>query len=428
MEVHLAYGREGYTISVPDTTDIYEPHYVPGLPDEHGAILNALQAPISSPPLCDLVHPGDSVVIVHTDITRPTPNKLILPIIISELEQSGVDPKDIVLLNGLGTHRAQTDDELRRMLGDNIYFHYRCLQHNCHDDSQLKSLGLTKLGHPVRINRTYLEADVRILTGFIEPHCAAGFSGGPKAVLPALSGAESVVTNHGYDMIGNPNATWGITEGNPIWEEMMEVALKTSPTFLLNVALNKDRQITAVFAGSLEEAPRVGRDFVSSHAMVGVDEPYDVVITSNGGYPADLNLYQAMKGVSVASQIVRPGGAIILVSACEEGVPHESNYEKLVVRGGSTQGILQMLSQPGFAFPEQWEAQMQALIQMKCNIYVKSDGLSDSQIRNMLLIPCQSIEVTIANLQAKKRRKDRICVLPQGPQVIPYIKGVKDKL
>ncbi|MCZ2099633.1 MAG: nickel-dependent lactate racemase, partial [Anaerolineae bacterium] len=274
MQVELAYGRHGLTIDLPDDVDVIRPRYVPGYPDETAALLDAIRNPIGSPPLRDLVEPGDRVVIVHTDITRATPNDRIMPVLLAELEAAGVARQDISLLNGLGTHRPQTDAELRRMLGDQIIDNYRCLQHDCYDDGSLVSLGHTALGHPVRINRAYLEADVKILTGFIEPHFFAGFSGGPKAVLPALAGAESVFTNHGHAMIGDPRATWGITDGNPIWEEMREMALRTNPSFLLNVTLNTDRQITGVFAGDMLAAHREGCAFVKANAMVAVEQPY----------------------------------------------------------------------------------------------------------------------------------------------------------
>ena len=182
--------------------------------------------------------------------------------LLAELEAAGVRREDITLLNALGTHRQQTPAELRAMLGDFVVDHYRCLQHDAYDDANLVSLGQTSFGHPVRLNRLLLEADFKILTGFIEPHFFAGFSGGPKGVLPALAGAESVLTNHGYAMIGDPRSTWGVCEGNPIWEEMREMALKVSPTFLLNVTLNVEKQITGVFAGDLLAAHRAGREFV----------------------------------------------------------------------------------------------------------------------------------------------------------------------
>ncbi|MCX7853809.1 MAG: nickel-dependent lactate racemase, partial [Caldilineales bacterium] len=288
MRVRLAYGRQGLEVDLPPQTQVIAPRFVPGLEDEPAALRAALRRPIAAPPLADLVKPGDTVVIVHTDITRATPNDRILPILLEELEHAGVRRRDITLLNGLGTHRRQTEAELRAMLGDAIVETYRCLQHDCFDDANLVSLGVTSFGHPVRINRTYMEADVKILTGFIEPHFFAGFSGGPKAILPSLAGAESVFTNHGRDMIAHPRATWGVTEGNPIWEEMREVALRTRPTFLLNVTLNTRRQITGVFAGDMLQAHAAGCAFVREHAMAPVDGAFDIVITTNSGYPLSL--------------------------------------------------------------------------------------------------------------------------------------------
>src|SRR5690554_3354958 len=262
MQVHLAYGRHGLNVTLPDCADVVVSRYVPGVADEAEALRGALRSPIESDPLAEKVRPGDRVVIVHSDITRATPNDRILPVLLAELEAAGIARHHIVLLNALGTHRPQTEAELRAMLGDAVVDNYCCLQHNAFDDANLIPLGVTSRGNPVRVNRHYMEADVKILTGFIEPHFFAGFSGGPKGVLPALAGAESVMSNHGHAMIGHPKATWGVTEGNPIWEEMREVALITQPTFLLNVTLNADRQITGVFAGDLLAAHKAGCEFV----------------------------------------------------------------------------------------------------------------------------------------------------------------------
>src|SRR5574340_732286 len=247
MFVKLAYGRSGLTIQSPDAaTTVLTPRFVPGLPpaDEAGAIRAALRNPIGSAPLAAKVKPGDRVVIAHSDITRATPNERILPVLLAELEAAGVVRKDVTLLNALGTHRQQTASELRAMLGAWAVDNFGCLQHDAYDDANLVSLGVTSRGHPVRINRHWMEADVRILPGFVEQHFFAGFSGGPKGVLPALAGADSVLTNHGREMIAHPNSTWGVAEGNPIWEEMCEVALRVNPTLLLNVTLNARREIT----------------------------------------------------------------------------------------------------------------------------------------------------------------------------------------
>ena len=256
--------------------------------------------------------------------------------------------RDITLLNALGTHRPQTAAELRGMLGNEIIDRYRCVQHNAFDDDQLVSLGATSLGHPVRLNRHLMEADVKILTGFIEPHFFAGFSGGPKAVLPALAGTESVFTNHGYDMIAHGNATWGVTHGNPIWEEMLEIALLVRPVFLLNVTLNNRRQITGVFAGDLRQAHAAGCASVREHAMVTVRKPYDVVLTSNSGYPLDQNLYQTVKGMSAANHIVLEGGAIIMAAACADGLPITASMRRcwprrIAARGAGSAGPARLL-------------------------------------------------------------------------------------
>jgi nickel-dependent lactate racemase len=423
MHIKLAYGRSGLTATIPDIVDVLVPRFIPGLPDEPKALRGALRDPIGSAPLARLVKPGDSVVVVHTDITRATPNNRILPVLLDELETAGIARENITLLNGLGTHRPQTEAELRAMLGDLIVEGYRCLQHDCNDDANLISLGKTSLGHPVRINRFYQEADVRILTGFIEPHFFAGFSGGPKAVLPSLAGAESVFTNHGLEMIAHPKATWGVIEGNPIWEEMCEVALRTHPVFLLNVSLNANHEITSIFAGGMLSAFTKGCAFVRENAMRAVDKPYDIVITTNSGYPLDQNLYQSVKGMSAANQIVRNGGSIIIAAACEDGLPDHGRYADLLTEAGSPQGVLDMISQPGFCAQDQWQVQIQAQIQRRADIYVYSDGLTDEQIERALFIPCRDLEQTVSELQEKYGSQARICVIPEGPQTIPYLRG-----
>lgn len=423
MRVKLAYGRAGLEVEVPDHAHVIAPRFVPVLPDEKTAITTALRQPIGSPPLAALVKPGDRVVVVHTDITRATPNARLLPVILEELELAGVRSREIVLMNGLGTHRRQTLAELRQMLGDALVDHYRCEQHNCLDEVNLVHLGVTRQGHAVRINRTYLEADVRILTGFIEPHFFAGFSGGPKAVLPSLAGTESVFSNHGLAMIADPRATWGVTAGNPIWEEMREVALMTRPAFLVNVTLNDRHEITGVFAGEMLAAHAEGCRFVAASAMAPVDEPFDIVVTTNSGYPLDQNLYQTVKGMSAAAQVVRPGGAIIMAAACADGIPDHGRYAELLARGGSPEGVLRLISQPGFEAQDQWQVQIQAQVQMKAEVYVYSDGLADAQIRAALLSPTRDIAATVRDLSDRGAGRASVCLLPQGPQTIPYLRS-----
>ena len=241
--------------------------------------------------------------------------------------------------------------------------------------------------------------------------------------MPALCGAESVLTNHGREMIAHPQATWGVSEGNPIWEEMREAALKAEPDFLLNVTLNEQKEITAVFAGDLLEAHAAGRDFVRRQAMTAVDEAYDIVVTTNSGFPLDQNLYQTVKGMSAAARIVRPGGHILLAAACEDGIPDHGRYLALLEEGGSPQGVLDRLAQPGFGEQDQWQVQIQALIQLGAEVHVFSENLSDEQIRRALFTPCRSITETVNRLAAEVGPGARICAMPEGPQTIAYLRA-----
>ena len=423
MKIRLSYGKEGLDIEVPDHATVVEPRFVPGIADEAAALREAIRAPIGCASLHELIRPGNTVCIVHSDITRPMPNDRVLPVLIAELEAAGIDSQDITLLNGLGTHRPQTHDELVGMLGEEIVANYHCLQHDCWDDDNLVPLGETLYGNPVRIDRQYMEADVKILTGFIEPHFFAGFSGGPKAVLPSIAGIESVMSNHGAGMVGAAEARWGVTRGNPIWEEMLDVAKKTEPTFLLNVTINRRRQITGIFAGDLEQAHARGCEFCRQSAMVPVPHAYDIVITSNSGYPLDLNLYQAVKGMSAASEAVRPGGAIIVAAQCWDGLPDHGEYARLLRSAERPGDLLDRIQQPDFHAHDQWQVQVQAQIQAKADVYVYSDGLSDEQIRGALLQPSASIEATLAELMDRYGPEASICVLPEGPMTVPVVAG-----
>ncbi len=420
METHfLAYGRTGLRIALPYHADVIEPQFQTGLADEAAAVRTALYHPIGSQPLVALARPGKKVTIAHSDITRSTPNRRILPVILQELEEAGVRREDITLICALGTHKEHTPAEMEALLGPEILGCYRCIQHRPRNPDNMVSLGVSSFGHPVQIHKALFESDLNVLTGFIEPHFFAGFSGGPKGVLPGLASEETVLGNHDLKMIGHPNSTWGITYGNPIWEEMLEAALKIENTFLLNVALNRDKQITGVFAGDLVEAHRQGCEFVRQNAMVKVDAPYDVVVTTNSGYPLDQNLYQCAKGMSAAAQIVRPGGAILMAAACEDGLPDGGAYAALLEMAGTLDHLLEIISQPGFRYPDQWQVQVQSMIQEKADVYVFSEGLSAEKIRKALFLPVENLVEVLETLPAQYGK--RVCVLPEGPQVIAYL-------
>jgi nickel-dependent lactate racemase len=419
MKVHLAYGRQGINVILPDGADItvLEPQFVAGLQDEQAVMREALRHPIDSPPVRDIVSADSTVAIVFSDLTRPQPRERMLPVLLDEI---GVVPNEqIVLINGVGTHRANTDEELRTMLGETIVDRYRIAQHDATDQSKMVCLGETSYGHTAWVSADYVDADVKILTGFIEPHIFAGFSGGPKAVLPAVAGAEIILDNHCGEMLSNPKATWGVTRGNPIWEEMIEVARLTKPDFLFNVTLNRDNQITGVFAGAMESAHEAGIAHVRTSAMVPVDRPFDVALTSNAGYPLDLNLYQSVKGISAAAQVVRKGGAIVIASECWDGVPEHGNYRTLLQGAASPQALWDQVTALEFRALDQWEAFLHARLCLHADIYIYADGLSDEDIRMAMLTPCRDIEVTLRELIG--RYGPRLCVLPQGPMTIPYL-------
>lgn len=419
MNVRLAYGQGHLDIDLPDDrTTIIEPSHRPGLPDEKTAILRALEQPIGSAPLRSRIKPTDRICILFTDISRATPNHRLIPWLLEHL--AGHPRENIVLLNQTGTHRPNTRAELEKMLTPEVVRDYRVLNHECEKTEELVQLGVTRDGTPALLNRHAVEADLRIVTGFIEPHFFAGFSGGPKGLMPGVAGLATVMSNHGYHNIGDPRATFGVTVGNPLWEELRDIALRTGPAFLLNVTLNETRQITNVFAGDLLGAHRVGIEFVRTSAMQKVKAPFEVVVTTNSGYPLDLNLYQGVKGMSAGARIIAEQGTLILAAECREGIPSGSPLDKLLRSGRSSEEILAMLATPGFVRPEQWQAQIQALVQRRARVLVHS-SLSDELIRVAHLEPCHDIAATVRSELARFGPDARVAVLPQGPLTIPYL-------
>jgi len=421
MHVQLAYGKHGLPLDLPDDLDVtvIEPKFEPGLADPTAALRAALEAPIEAPPLQEFVRPDDRVGVVFSDITRPTPNQIVLPPVLEALAY--IPREQITLFNALGTHRANTAAELCGMLSAEIVDGYRIVQNDALDVATQVRVGQARRGHDIWLNREFVACDVKILTGFIEPHFFAGFSGGGKAVMPGMAGLRTVLQNHDAQMIAHPKATWGITAGNPIWEEVREVARMAGRTFLVNVTLNKHKAITGVFAGELDAAHARGCAFVKGSAMAMAPAPFDIVITTNSGYPLDLNLYQAIKGVSAAAQVVRPGGAIIVAAACWDGIPEHGLYGQLLAEADSPAALLDRIKAPGFLAQDQWQAQIQAQIQLRADVYVRSDNLTAAQIERALLKPCARIEETVAGLVAQMGAGVRICVLPEGPQTVPYI-------
>lgn len=419
MKVNLAYGQGHLTIDLPDDrTTVIEPSPKPGLPDEKGAVIEALQNPIGEKPLRGQIKSTDKVCIVFTDITRATPNERLIPWLLEHI--SHIPREQITLLNSTGTHRPNTKAELEKMLTPEVVAGYRVINHECEKDEDMVQFGTTRDGSRALINRHLVEADVRIITGFIEPHFFAGFSGGIKGICPGVAGLETVMSNHGEKNIGHANSTFGITQGNQLWEELRDIALRVGKSFLLNVTLNEQRQITGVFAGDIIEAHKVGYEFVRRSAMQKVKAPFEIVVTTNSGYPLDMNLYQGVKGMSAGARILEQGGTLILAAECREGVPANSPLDKLLRSARSPEEILTMLSTPGFVRPEQWQAQIQALIQRRAKVLLYSK-LPEEVTRAAFLTPCHDISAAVMQKLTELGPNARVAVLPQGPLTIPYL-------
>ncbi|NHN28918.1 nickel-dependent lactate racemase [Paenibacillus agricola] len=420
METFLQYGKAELRIQVPDHATVIEPSHMEGLKDEKAAVMAALQQPIGVPRLRDMVKATDTVAIVISDITRPTPNEKLVPWLIEEL--SHVPAGQFVIINGTGTHRDQTREEFVQMLGDEIVDKYRVINHHCHNQDELVNLGKISFGCDAYLNKEYVEADFRIVTGFIEPHFFAGFSGGPKGIMPGIAGIETILTFHNARMIGDPLATWGNMDRNPLQEMAGEVNRLCKPHFMLNVALNKDKEITEVFAGELFEAHKIGCAYAKAHAMVAVEQRYDVVITSNSGYPLDQNLYQAVKGMSAAHKIVKQGGTIISAAECSDGIPDHGNYAAILQLRRTPQEILDLINDPSFSQFDQWQVQKQAVIQVWADVYVRS-SLPDELVEKAMFKPTANIDETLEQLKQKYGEGMTVAVLPLGPLTIPYVQG-----
>jgi nickel-dependent lactate racemase len=418
MKTTLLYGKNNLTIEVPDHACIVEPDAIPGLANEEQAVRDALKHPIGLPPLSTMVKKTDRVVIVISDITRPTPNDKLVPWILDELNH--VPFQQITIINGTGTHRDQTNEEFVKMLGQDVVEQVHVINHHCQAEDELVKVGRSVLGCDVYLNKVYVEADFRIVIGFIEPHFFAGFSGGCKGIMPGIAGLETIMTFHNARIIGDPLSTWGNMINNPLQNMAKEVNEMCKPDFLLNVTLNGGKEITGVFAGELFAAHAEGCEFTKEHAMVQCNQRYDVVITSNSGYPLDQNLYQAVKGMSAAHKIVKQGGAILCTAECSDGLPSHGNYALILQMAETPQQLLQLIEDPAFQIYDQWQAQKQAVIQVWADVYVYS-GLSDEEVRKAMMIPVTDITEILGMLRNKYGENMTVAVMPQGPLTIPYV-------
>jgi nickel-dependent lactate racemase len=418
--VRLQYGTGGLELATdaPDVA-VITPEFVPGLPDEEAAFREAVRAPIDAPPLRALVGAADRVAVVIPDITRSLPSDRLLPWLFQEL--SHVPAGNFTIINGTGSHRPNTPAELERMVGRPVATRYRIVNHVAQDPSALAPAGRTAEGRPVFMNRAYVEADKRLVLGFIEPHFMAGFSGGYKGVFPAVADIDSIMHYHRAAVIADPRSTWGVLEGNPTQAQIRANGALLPLHFCINVTLNRDRAITGFYCGDALEAHRRGAVAVQATAMVPCDRSFPVVVTTNGGYPLDQNLYQTVKGMSAAAQIVQDGGYILTAARCNDGFPAHGNFRRLLVEHATPQAILDTVLTPGFTLFDQWEAQMLAMILVRARAGLYSE-IPPEELRRAHVEPVADVSARLAAELREIGRDAPVAVLPEGPMTIPYLR------
>jgi nickel-dependent lactate racemase len=413
MKVELAYGREGLVVDVPDDAFVVETVDLPGLADPAAAILGGLRQPISGPPLAAYVGPQSRVSVVFPDLTRPMPNQVVLPPVLAELDRLGVSHEQITLLCATGSHRAATADEMSALVGTDVARSYRIVDHQATDP------GLVEVGRidgtPVLLEPAYVYADVRIVTGFVEPHFFAGFSGGPKAVCPGLAGLETILAAHSPRRIAASDATWLLRHGNPVHDFIRAATALAPPTLAVDVTINRRREVTGVFVGQLPGGHDEACAFVEQTAVRSVPRPFDVVVTTNSGFPLDRNLYQSTKGLAAAARAVRAGGTIVMASACEDGLPRNDGFDR-VLRQARTPAELTDAGRRGEL--DLWAAQVLGRVLQHARVELLAAGLDDDEIRLAQIHPIDDVSEAVARACARSGPGATVCVLPEGPQTV----------
>ncbi len=418
-EVRLQYGRDGLDLDLSGVNaTVIRPRFVAGLEDEAAAFRDAVRQPIGSRPLREIVGPSDRVAVVIADITRPLPSERLLPWLFAELPH--LPSENVTIIVGTGSHRGNTPEEIESMVGTDIARGYRIINHNAHDPTTLAYAGESPFGYPVFLNRDYLEADKRIILGFVEPHLMAGFSGGYKAVFPGIVSLEAIMNYHGVDNIGHPKSTWGVLDGNPTQAHVRAGGALAPIDFCINLTLNEHREITRFFCGEVTAAHAQGCAFVRETSMVACEQPFPIVVTTNSGYPLDLNLYQSVKGMSAAAQVLAPGGLIVAAARCNKGFPEHGNFKRFLFDHPSPEAMLDTITQPGFSQFDQWQVQVFSLILKKARVALFSELPAD-EVRRAHLEPVDEIRTALDRDLDRIGREAPVAVLPEGPQTIPYL-------
>jgi len=442
MDIELAYGREGARIIVPDENlvAVIEPQWPAVLAQPQDAVAEALARPAAGPPLAEVLteriaardrNVGSAAwrrdwrnfhaVIVVSDTTRPCPNREILLPLVGALRLAGVPGESITILIATGLHAPVMGAAMHKLLGEEIAGEYRVVNHFGHRPVTLKHLGQTAAGSPVVLAREWVDADLRIVTGVIEPHMMAGFSGGRKAICPGISGDETVRAFHAPRFIEHERAMPGCLEGNPTHEESLAVADFAPPHFIVNVTVDRNERLTGVFAGEMRAAHEAGVAFLRRHVGRPVREPCDILVTTNGGYPLDGTYYQCQKGLLTGVPVLKRGGTFLFAAACEDGLG-QREFTDLVMRYKSLDEFTEASTAPGATVvKDQWALQNLAKAARHAEIMFWSDKVPASLQQKMFVTPVPSLQDGLAQALAKHGPQARVTVMPWGPYVLPFV-------
>lgn len=417
MRVDLAFGKTGVTVDLPEgfRYQVLEARTARPLGDPAAAIEHALDHPIGTEPLTKLAKGKASAAISVCDITRPAPNRQVLPPLLARLEAAGIPRERITILIATGLHRAATEAEILQIVGEDAAT-CRIGNHNARELAEHRHLGMTQSGTPVYIDERFVSADLHITLGFIEPHLMLGYSGGRKLIAPGLAAQQTIKVLHSPKFMRDPRASEGSIEDNPLHRELLEIAAMARHDFIIDTALTRDRQIAGVFAGNAVEAHRAGVAFVSRVMLEVLPEPVDAVITTSAGYPLDLTFYQSIKGITAASHIVKPGGKILLVAACEEG-SGAPEFSRMVEENPSDRQFMDHILQTPVEV-DQWQLEKLALVTGKAEILFYVPGLPSRYHPSLWGSSFATLPAAIEALTDSLAPGSRIAVIPEGPYVL----------
>lgn len=422
MRLDFAFGKTGLLVDLPDgfRYRILEARSARSLPDTAAALEAAMDAPAGCPPLEELALGKRTAAISVCDITRPAPNQQVLPPLLARLERAGIPRDGITILIATGLHRPATALEVMEIVGEGTARDYRVVNHDARDLASHRHLGSTASGTPVHIDERFVAADLHITLGFIEPHLMLGYSGGRKLIAPGLAAQETIRVLHSPKFMRDPRSVEGSIEDNPLHRELLEIARMARHDFLLDVALGKGapgkRPIAGVFAGNAVEAHRQGVEFVSRVMLEILEEPVDAVITTSAGYPLDLTFYQAIKGVTAAAHIVKPGGKILLFAACEEGAG-APEFSRMLHENPSDDEFMRHIAAAPVEI-DQWQLEKLGLVTAHAEVMFYAPGLPREYHASLWGRSFATAAAAIATLTDSLPRNATIALIPEGPYVL----------